>query len=231
MTPFTLLAIEWTDKAQAIGSLVAIPGALAAFWVLFQRDREKTEAVRQLAQQTKHLGDQTAQMTTQAAESVKQTGHLADQVAQLGQQAFHLERIHEAIAKALSHMAKDDALNKELKKIELRPDFEFKGYLPLPGRMEAELRFLNRGGTAKLQGFRGLEGVEVTAQFPDTVRKDDSGAVVMKSQTMLPPQPIFELNFSDELGNSFSQRFDMRYGMPKAGEVRAIDGTTNMQEV
>ncbi|MCB9185027.1 MAG: hypothetical protein H6591_14050 [Flavobacteriales bacterium] len=45
--------------AQAIGALLAIPGAIAAFWVLFQRDREKTEAVRQLARQTEELAKQT----------------------------------------------------------------------------------------------------------------------------------------------------------------------------
>ncbi|MBK9148695.1 MAG: hypothetical protein IPM12_12875 [Flavobacteriales bacterium] len=40
--------------------MLAVPGAIAAFWVLFQRDKEKSEAVRQLARQTEELAKQTA---------------------------------------------------------------------------------------------------------------------------------------------------------------------------
>ena len=54
------LVVEWTDVVQAIAAAVAVPGAIAAFIVLFWRDKEKSEAVRQLARQTEELAKQTA---------------------------------------------------------------------------------------------------------------------------------------------------------------------------
>lgn len=54
------LTVEWPDTVQAIAAIIAVPGAIAAFVVLFRRDKEKSEAVRQLARQTEELAKQTA---------------------------------------------------------------------------------------------------------------------------------------------------------------------------
>lgn len=60
MNAMLMLTAEWTDIAQALGAIVSIPAAIVAFVVLFQRDKEKTEAVNQLAKQTAELAKQTA---------------------------------------------------------------------------------------------------------------------------------------------------------------------------
>lgn len=40
---------SWTDITQAIAALIAIPGAIAGFWVLFRRDRERELEIRSLS--------------------------------------------------------------------------------------------------------------------------------------------------------------------------------------
>lgn len=45
----------WTDKIQAIAAIIAIPGAIAGFWVLFRRDRERESEIQSLATMAQKL--------------------------------------------------------------------------------------------------------------------------------------------------------------------------------
>jgi len=47
--------IPWTDTAQAIASLIAVPGAIAAFIILFKKDKDKKEQIRKLSNIANHL--------------------------------------------------------------------------------------------------------------------------------------------------------------------------------
>lgn len=194
-----------TDWIQAVAALLAVIGTVFTLWKLYERDEQKQAMIMELQ---------------------KQTGHIAAQVDQLGAQVFQLKNIHEAIAKGIEYMANDEALKVELKKIELRPALEFGAYIPKPGRTDATLHLANKGGTAHDFQLKGLEGTEVTPNFPVTsVRQGDQLKVPMRSMSMMDTNPVFEITYKDELGNRYAQRFDMRHGMPKTGPV--IPAETN----
>lgn len=195
-----------TDWIQAVAALLAVVGTVATLWKLYQRDEQKQAMIQELK--------------TQSAAAVDQAKHLGEQVKQLGQQVFQLERIHEAIAKGIEFMAKDEGLKAEIKKIEMRPDFEFQSHMPKPGRVEATLKAVNRGGLARNLRLTKPEGIAVTAECPAEVRPGDDLTVRIRSLGMMEVAPMYDLHFEDALGNAYVQRFDMRYGMPKAGAVR-----------
>ncbi|HMQ75297.1 MAG TPA: hypothetical protein PKE21_14260 [Flavobacteriales bacterium] len=200
-----------TDWIQAIAALLAVVGTVATLWKLYQRDEQKQAMI--------------AELKTQSAAAVDQARHLSEQVTQLGQQVFQLERIHEAIAKGIEFMAKDEGLKAEIKKIEMRPDFEFQSHMAKPGRVEATLKAVNRGGLARNLRLTKPEGIAVTAECPAEVRPADNLSVRIRSLEMMEVAPIYDLHFEDALGNAYVQRFDMRYGMPKAGAVRPYKTT------
>lgn len=195
-----------TDWIQAIAALLAVVGTVATLWKLYQRDEQKQAMVEELK--------------TQSAAAVDQARHLSEQVTQLGQQVFQLERIHEAIAKGIEFMAKDEGLKAEIKKIEMRPDFEFQSHVPAPGRVRASLNLLNRGGLAKDLRLEKSDGVPITVSCPEEVRPGDKVTVHIKTREMMEISPIYDLFFADAIGNQYVQRFDMRNGVPKAGAVR-----------
>lgn len=196
-----------TDWIQAIAALLAVVGTVATLWKLYQRDEQKQTMI--------------AELKTQSTAAVDQARHLSEQVTQLGQQVFQLERIHEAIAKGIEFMAKDEGLKAEIKKIEMRPDFEFHSHLGKPGRTEATLNALNRGGLARNLNLTKPEGVTVVAQCPEEVRSGDKLTVQIRSNEMMEVEPFYDLYFEDAIGHPYVQRFDMRYGAPKAGAVRS----------
>lgn len=224
MIALDFLVIEWTDQAQAIGSILAIPGAFAAFWVLFQRDKEKKEAVRQLAAQTKELGAHTTELKAQAAEATKQTGHLADQVTQLGQQVFQLERIHEAIAEGIRIMAKSEELNNHVHRIKIRPQFDFEFSMLKPGHSEAEIRLLNRGGTARKLSVKNLSAEDAIINLPESVASGDTMRVTwLAPRKMNGFAPNIELHFEDDEGNRYTQRLFMELGKHSMTEPRLME--------
>lgn len=45
----------WTDIIQAIGAMIAIPGALAAFVLLFRKDKARQSEIKSLSEMAKHL--------------------------------------------------------------------------------------------------------------------------------------------------------------------------------
>ncbi len=204
-----------TDWIQAIAALLAVLGTVATLWKLYQRDEQKQAMIQELK--------------TQSAAAVDQAKHLGEQVNQLGQQVFQLERIHEAIAKGIEFMAKDEGLKAEIKKIEMRPDFEFQSHIPRVGRLESSLNLLNRGGLARNFSLTKPEGVPVQAQVPAEVRAGDKVSIGLRSAEMMEISPIYDLHFEDGLGHRYIQRFDMRYGMPKAGPVRSADTNRDNQ--
>lgn len=58
MINLTIEAPKWTDVVQAIATSLAVPGAIAAFWALFRRDKNKEAQIANLSD----IASQLAQM-------------------------------------------------------------------------------------------------------------------------------------------------------------------------
>lgn len=198
-----------TDWIQAIAALLAVVGTIATLWKLYQRDEQKQAMIVELQQQTKHFGAQ---------------------VEQLGAQVFQLKNIHEAIAKGIEYMAKDDGLKAELKKLEIRPDFNFESHVYKAGWVVATLKALNRGGLARNVRLTKPEGIPLSTDRHEEVRPGDSMTITMRAREKMEPATYYDLHFEDALGNAYTQRFDMRHGMPTTGPVRPVPFNDETQE-
>lgn len=181
------------DWFEAWGTVAAALIAAWTLWKLYQRDEQRGEMIEELK--------------TQAGQSIVQSKHLGAQVDQLTQQVFQLERIHEAIAQGIRIMAKSEELNQELRKIKIRPQFEFESSMLKPGHMEAHIKLLNRGGTAYKFAARILKGVDVQFRMPESVSTGEQmNMLISSSQRMDDFQPHIELQFVDEEGTRYAQR-------------------------
>lgn len=160
---------------------------------LYQRDEQKTEMIGELK--------------TQAAQSIEQTKHLGAQVDQLSQQVFQLERIHEAIAAGIQIMAKSEELNAQIRKQEIRPEFAFQMFMLEPGNEQARLTLLNRGGTARNFALRVLKGTDVQPSFPEMTGSNEKLVVRLRSSGKIENHPHYEIQFEDEEGTPYYQRF------------------------
>ncbi|MCB9185028.1 MAG: hypothetical protein H6591_14055 [Flavobacteriales bacterium] len=193
-------ATIWHDTVanwlQGIGAAVAIPGAIAAFIVLFRRDKQKDEMIK----------------------------HMAAQVGQLSGQVFHLKNIHEAIAEGIRIMSQSEELNQKVRKIKIRPQFEFGSSLIKPGHTEAEIELLNRGGDARNFAVRIIKGDDVQIRLPELVRSGEELMVrLFASRKMTDLYPHLEIHFDDEEGTRYQQRILLESGSVKVTQPQLLE--------
>ena len=174
-----------TDWIQAVAALLAVPGAIAAFVVLFLRDKQKEAMI---------------------AELKKQTGHIGAQVDQLGAQVFQLKNIHEAIATGIEVLSNNAVMREKNRRNELRPYLVLAKTRTRPKSDRIEYEFFNRGGTAndvEIRGFRG-EPEHVLNQL-----RAVAGQAIQVD--IIDPEPIvkdweFEFHYKDADGIAYQQR-------------------------
>ncbi len=167
---------SWTDKALAIAALIAVPGAIAAFFVLFKRDEQKQAMIHELQQQTVGLSAQTRGLNAQV---------------------FQLGKIHQAIAEGIAVMTHDVQIQEKNRRNELRPYLVLGKVKPAEYGQGIQYLFFNKGGSAEevyLQDFHG-EGTHYQAQF----RAEKGQHIVVE---LYQPKPFlqewrFEFHYTD----------------------------------
>ena len=185
-----------TDWIQAIAALLAVVGTVATLWKLYKRDEQKQAMIEELK--------------VQSGAATEQAKHLGEQVTQLSSQVFHLKNIHEAIAEGIRIMAKSEELNERIRKIKIRPNFEWVSSMFKPGHVEAVFHFTNRGGTARNFAARIIKGDDAQIRLPEVVHKD--GELVLQLRAggkMKDLHPHIEILFDDDEGTRYYQRLYM----------------------
>lgn len=181
-----------TDWIQALAASVAVVGTLFTLWKLYQRDEQKQEMIGELQQQTKHFGAQ---------------------VDQLGAQVFQLKNIHEAIAEGIRILARSEELDIKVRKIKIRPEFEFQTSMLKPGHLQAEICLKNRGGNAMETRARLSGGDARVAVSPPNPRSGDEITIFIGSIQKLDTSNMeLELQFQDEEGTAYVQRLSFSPG-------------------
>lgn len=194
-----------TDWIQAIAALIAVPGAIAGFIVLFRRDKQKDAMIKELGKL--------------AQESMKQTKHLADQVTYLSRQVQELKGIQSAIADGTQSKERAEAEKRDAKMKEAKP--EFVGSFTSIKTQHQSIYFTNQGGDAK--NFRQVENDRVVVRFPkELVQKGEKLQLMVSWKGSLPAEDNFEIEYDDAMGNRYRQRFELRFGQYSAKSAEMI---------
>ncbi len=179
---------------QGIGAILAVPGAFAAFWILFQRDEEKAEAVRQLAAQTRHLGDQVKAVTEQTAE--------------LRVQSIHMGNIHGVLAQVLMQNAGESETANEIQRLGRMPYLRNTSE-SFGSPTHATLGMFNSGGLAQsLEVKEVSDGVNLSLS---ETRVEAGKAFVLGASSqsgLLSGSYSFVIEFEDAIGLRYRQRFN-----------------------
>lgn len=189
----------WYDTVanwlQGIGAILAVPGAIAAFWILFKRDREKEEAVRQLTDQTKHLGDQVKAVTEQTAE--------------LRVQSIHMGNIHKVLAQVLAQNAHEAETSKQILRLERMPHLRNTSD-SFGSPLRATLGMINNGGLAQSLAIRDVSDPEVSLNL-STNRVERGETFVLSASShsaKLHGSYSFVIEYADVTGLRYRQRFN-----------------------
>ena len=173
-----------TEWIQALAALIAVPGAIAGFWVLFRRDKEKVEMIIQLKVQTEQLA--------------AQTGELNAQVFQLG-------KIHQVLSEGIAAMTKNVQMAEQNRRNDLRPYLVVATIKPAEYKSGAQYEFFNKGGSAEdvcIQNFKG-EGTQYLAQ--SRAERGQSIIIVLYQSTPFLQEWSFELHYTDSDGIPYKQ--------------------------
>lgn len=179
-----------TDWIQAVAALLAVPGAIAAFVVLFQRDKQKDEMIAALK---------------------AQSASLAEQAKEQQAQAHHLGIIHQVLAEAISQNIQDGNLKGKIRRAEIQP-FLRDNVDSFGSIHRVTYVIINSGALATDIALSDVSTNAINLSlYKKRLDRGETLQIVGESQAGRMFEPFtFRLQYKDADGNPYRQQFNAR---------------------
>jgi len=191
-----------TDWLQGIGTILGVPGAVAAFILLFKKDKEKGKKLDMITNVVIELSNQTKQFEYQTSLMKESNDILKEQV----------EVQNEALMNDKFYKEKMKEIEIKKSKNKYKPFFRSAGVINRGNNFEMRVR--NFGETADIKSFKHLRG-NMKLRLPKTpLNVDKNGTFVIsgkysESDEKLNESGLIEVKFEDTLGTIYNQKFNI----------------------
>lgn len=213
--PPTVDAPSLTDWIQAVAAALGIPGAIAAFIILFLRDKDKDEAINSLAELVRKQDEVIGQMHAQLHEFSQQTKELKEQtyLTSVGNSLLsdqvkvltdHFDFTKEVTISRRNQESQD-------RKKALLPRFRFEIAAFNGSVANVRVQLVNAGKTATyIQVDQHSPHIDVRVQsenvaYMDASEPDEKVNLFINYVTRNSTDFFFRLNFKDADGNGYLQ--------------------------
>jgi hypothetical protein len=190
---------SWTDIIQAFAAMIAVPGAIAGFVVLFKRDKDKENQIKKLAEIATRFDAQNI---------IMQEGNKL-----LGEQVEVLRSMVTSQMEATEGAKRLADIEEEKHLLNMRPRLFSNGGMLRDDSVQFFIE--NHGETAFIKGVTDLiepKQLLITTSFPQSLEIDKNKHFIISTKTIngqhWNTQPInhrFEIQYTDRVGNLYQQ--------------------------